>query len=337
MAEQFSPEEVARRIEAQRNARASAEAEAVARRYEHIRPFGTAAASYVQQVQNDERFYLGINAVDVKTRGHARGELAFITGRAGSGKTQLILNAIHNNSDRHVIVFTPDETPEMVLAKLVALRYGISAEVLEERVKAKDSEYLQIIQHAADRDFSKLIVIDAGLTLEKMGSALDEAEDYWQARCDLAVYDYLEMLPGGTGFSDVAGKAQGMKMWTTTANVPMLCMHQGKRGEGNTRGTAQGMDSMRYGGEAEAIVVLEVFRKRDNKALSPFEREHTHKNTVTVNVAKNKRPPMKTGEVDLYMNPETGHIRALTNVDLTRDGVPTSNAADLLQARRPSQ
>jgi hypothetical protein len=63
------------------------------------------------------------------------------------------------------------------------------------------------------------------------------------------------------------------------------------------------------------------------------DREVLHKNTVTVNVAKNKRPPMKTGEVDLYMVAETGHIRTLTQVDQVRDGMPTSNARALLQAR----
>jgi hypothetical protein len=123
-----------------------------------------------------------------------------------------------------------------------------------------------------------------------------------------------------------------MKVWTNEADVPMLCMHQGKRGEGQ-RGIAGGMDTMRYGGEAEAIIVLEVFRKRDDRTRTQYEREVLHKNTVTVNVAKNKRPPMKTGEVDLYMVAETGCIRTLTQVDQVRDGKPTSSARTLLQAR----
>ena len=332
MAEPLDSQAIQARIEEQREARAAAEAESLLGRYEHIRPFGNTAASYVRQVQNDERFYLGLSGVDVKTRGHARGELTFVTGRAGSGKTQVVLNAIHNNSDKHCIIYTPDETPEMVLAKLVAVRYGISAELLEERVKARDSEYLRIVAHAAEEDFKNLIVIDAGLTLEQMGDALDEAEDFWGERCDVCVYDYLELLPGDSGFQGVSAKAQGMKVWTNEADAPMLCMHQGKRGEGQ-RGIAGGMDTMRYGGEAEAIIVLEVFRKRDDRTRTMHDREVLHKNTVTVNVAKNKRPPMKTGEVDLYMVAETGHIRTLTQVDQVRDGMPTSNARALLQAR----
>lgn len=328
-------DELHRRIEEQAAQREAAAAAELKQRYALIRPFGAAAQEYVRQIQDEDRFLLGIPGVDAKTRGHRRGELTYVTGRAHSGKTQVILNSVHNNSDKHVLMFTPDESPELVLSKLIAIRHGISSEALEERVKANDPEAIRLVQHAASSDFRKLIVIDAGLRLEQMGQALDEAEDYWQDRCNACIYDYLELLPGDTGFNGVAAKSTAVKGWTNDADVPMLCMHQGKRGD-NERGVAQGMDGMRFGGEAEAIVVLEVYRKRDNKRLTDFERMG-HQNTVTVNVAKNKRPPMRLGETDLYMDPETGRIRALTHLDMVRDGKPTRNAAEMLAATRKAE
>lgn len=337
MSAEFNPDEIKQKIEQQREATAAAEAEALARRYELIRPFGSAADAYVRQVQNQDRFFLGLSGIDVKTRGHARGELTFVTGRAGSGKTQVVLNALHNNSDKHCIIFTPDETPEAVLAKLVAVRYGISADVLEERVKANDPEALDIIRSAASEDFRNLIVIDAGLTIDQMGQALDEAEDFWGDPCDIAVYDYVELLPGDTSYNGIIAKAQAIKAWCRTANVPMFGIRQNKRGDGDQRGKAQGMDGMAYGGEAEATIILEVYRKREDRTMSQWDREHTHKNTVTVNVAKNKRPPMKTGEVDLYMNPDTGHIRTATREDMVRDGAPTRDASELARAMKENK
>lgn len=331
MAEQLDLAEVRERIRKQQEARAEDEAARFERQYSFIRPFDLAAASYVRQVQDDDRIYLGVTAVDQLTRGHSRGDLTFITGRPFSGKTQLILNAVNYNSGAHGIIFTPDETSESVLAKLIGVRYGVNAEQLEERVKGSDTETLKLIHHVAAVDFSHLIVIDAGLTCEQMGKAVDEAENHWGAAIDYAVYDYLELLPGDTGFNGVTAKAQALKNWTKTANVPLWCIHQAKRGDGN-RGEQVGADDMRFGGDDAATTILGVYRKRDNKKLSDFDRLG-HKNTVTVNVAKNKRPPMLTGEVDLYLHPETGLIRALTRTDMVRDGAPTKNAAEMLRSQ----
>lgn len=330
MPEQLDIDAIRERIRTQQEAQAEVIAATYQREYSIIRPFDLAAASYVRQVQDDDRLYLGVVEVDALTRGHSRGDLTFITGRPFSGKTQLILNAVNYNSSSHGIIFTPDETAEAVLAKLVGIRYGINAEQLEERISNNDPEIVKLIHHVAAVDFSRLIVVDAGLTIDQMGDALEEAEQHWQAAADFAVYDYLELLPGDSGFNGVTAKAQAMKRWTKTANVPMLCMHQAKRGEGN-RGESVGADDMRFGGDDAATAILGVFRKRDNKKLNDFDRLG-HKNTVTVNVAKNKRPPMLTGEVDLYLHPQTGVIRALTRTDLVRDGAPTKNASEMLSA-----
>jgi replicative DNA helicase len=333
LAEELDFDALHKRIEEQQAARDAEAAATLKQRYALIRPFGAAATEYVRQIQDEDRFYLHLKGVDAKTRGHGRGELCYVTGRPHSGKTQVVLNAVHNNSDKFVLMFTPDESPELVLAKLIAIRHGIPSDALEERVKVGDPEAIRLVQHAASSEFRRLIVIDAGLRLEQMGQALDEAEDYWQEQCNCCIYDYLELLPGDSGFNGVAAKSQAMKAWVKKSDTPMLCMHQGKKGEGGTRGQAQGMDGMRFGGDSEAIVVLEVYRKRDNRTLTEWERAG-HQNTITVNVAKNKRPPMKLGETDLHMDPETGFIRIATHLDLVRDGKPTTSAAEMLAAGR---
>lgn len=267
------------------------------------------------------------------TRGHGRGELTLVTGRPFSGKTQVVLNALHNNSDKYAIIFTPDESAELVLSKLIAIRYGLPAADLEARVKDGDREAIRIVHDAAAHDYSRLLIVDAGLTLEQMGHALDEAQHYWGHQADVAVYDYLELLPGESSFSGVTAKAQALKAWTKQADVPMLCMHQGKKGDSDTRGQAQGMDGMRYGGEAEAIIVLEVYRKIQSKKLSDIEKVG-HAYSVTIFVAKNKRPPSQTGEADYFMNPETGFIRPLTPEDRYRAGEPTRDPRVVLGTRK---
>ena len=74
------------------------------------------------------------------------------------------------------------------------------------------------------------------------------------------------------------------------------------------------MDSMRFGGENEATYVVEVFRKCQDESLDAYERE-AEQNSITVGVVKNKRPPSKTGYVDLHIASETGAIRPLQEGD----------------------
>src|SRR5690625_1899490 len=86
-----------------------------ARKYRYVRPFSEAAEGLIEFLQNpDGRFMLGVEPIDLMVRGFGRGELAYITGRAHSGKTQLLLNAVAHeiNAGKRIIMFTPDEVAE---------------------------------------------------------------------------------------------------------------------------------------------------------------------------------------------------------------------------------
>jgi replicative DNA helicase len=284
-------------------------------RYQFVRPFTTAAEGLIEYAQNPEgRFMLGIRDIDAMTRGFGRGELIYVTGRAHSGKTQICLNAIVNNPQKRILIFTPDEVSELVLSKLVSMRYGISAELVEKQIKEGDEKTIEMVRTAAAKDFRNVIVIDDSLTLGQMANAYDEAVDWWGQPADAVIIDFLELIPGDDGADGVVAKSQALKRWTKEKWVPVICLHQASRSSA-PRGVSAGMNAMRYGGETEAIMVLEVFRKRENEALDEWERDR-HKDTITVNLAKNKRPPSKKGEVDLHIDPETGSIRALRHEDL---------------------
>ena len=336
MAEVLDPAEIAARIQARTEREAGPDhppAPAPARRrYRWIKDFSEAAEGLIDYAQNPEgRFLLGLHDVDVMTRGFGRGELVYVTGRAHSGKTQVVLNAINANPDKRILYFTPDEVSELVLSKLVSIRHGVDAETLEQRIKDGDQYSIELVRKTATRDFPNLLVIDESLTLAQMHEAVNEAEDYWGARVDAVIIDFLELIPGDhEGEQGVVAKSQALKRWGKEIDAPVICLHQGKRSAG-PRGQAQGMDGMRYGGDTEAIFVLEVFRKRDDESLDAWDRDR-HANTVTINVAKNKRPPCKKGERDFYMDPNNGLVRPLTGADQVASGGATTNAMDVIQA-----
>lgn len=299
-------------------------------RYQYVRPFTTAADGLIDYAQNPEgRFMLGVRDIDAMTRGFGRGELIYVTGRAHSGKTQVVLNAISNNPTKRVLLFTPDEVSELVLSKLVSMHYGISAEDVEAEIRAGNQSTIDMVRKAAAHDFKNLLVIDDSLTLGQMARAYDEACDWWGGPADLVIVDFLELIPGEDGADGVVAKSQALKRWTKQANVPVLCLHQASRSSGN-RGQSAGMNAMRYGGETEAIMVLEVYRKREDESLDAFDRNR-HANTLTVNLCKNKRPPSKKGEVDLFIDPNNGQIRPMRDEDLFTTGVPLQSAEQALR------
>lgn len=283
--------------------------------YKWVRPLSTAADQFIDWLTTDEeRFHFGIRPVDAMVRGIGRGEMAYITGKSHSGKTQFLIQAISNNAGRPMIWFTPDEVDVLVLAKLIAVHRGIRADELEQRIKSGDQDAIALVYEVVDESFPQLAIVDETLTLEEMSMALAEARLMWGgAEPAVAVIDFLELLPGHGETSGVRQKSQDVKRWGKQEDVPVLCIHQAKRGDGQ-RGIAQGIEGMNYSGETEANYVLEVFRKRDgfNPSVAADKQNwQREQNTVTVNVCKNKRPPCHKGMVDLFLEPTCGQIRPL--------------------------
>lgn len=321
--------EMVRAAVADRRIEDSAEANLVAvERYRYVRPFGASADALVDYLQNPEgRFMLGLREIDVMTRGFGRGELCYVTGFAHSGKTQLFLTGLVNNRHRPIVLFTLDEPSELVLAKLVSLVKGWNFEWVEERVKANDRDVIRELKDVAATDFANLIVVDESLSLAQMSDAMKEAEDYLGRKVDAVGIDYLDLLRDG---EDTEGKSQAVKRWTKDHDVATICVHQGGKGE-SSKGQPITLATMRFGGHAEAIFVLGVRRKRDDESLDGYERAQ-HKDTVSISVVKNKRPPSKKGEHDFLLDPDSGIIRPIP------ERPPVGMAAALqARARRDGQ
>lgn len=318
-AEVLTFDEVQQRLADRRQAEATEATNAGTEQYQFLRPVTTAAEGLIEYLENPQgRFMLGLHDVDVMTRGFGRGELVYVTGHAHSGKTQVLLNAIVNNPDSVILMFTPDEPAELVLAKLVSIIHGINSEDIEELIKDGHAETARMVRDTAARSLKNLVIIDEPLSWENMRIAYEEAVDYY-GRVDVCIFDFLEQLPGSSDgdAEGVAAKSLQLKRWVKSANVVGICIHQRSRSSGGSsakRGQAAGMGGMRYGGENDAIFVVEVFRKCDDEDLDAFERER-ERNTITVNVCKNKRPPCKKGMVDLYLEPTTGLVRELRSGD----------------------
>jgi KaiC/GvpD/RAD55 family RecA-like ATPase len=301
----------------------------LAANYRHIRPFSGTYSGIIEALESndDNRFRLGIAEIDLLTRGIGPKELALIVGFSHSGKTQLVNTAICNNRDKRVLFFSFDDPAEMILLKLTCMHEGISAEVLEQRIRQHDEEAKLMLKAAATESFGNLLVVDEGLSLRGMTKAVAEATDMWQAPPDAIIVDYLQMMVGDEegGDSTVDHMSKQVKRWAMKQeNSPTLLVHQTSRSGGGP-GAPITITSGAFGGEAVGTMMIGVRRKRDNRDLEPWDRENTHRNTVTLHLAKNKRPPAKVTPyegVDCYMDPDTGMIRSLRDGDITYGSTP---------------
>ncbi len=248
--------------------------------------------------------------MDLASRGVGRGEVLMVVGRSHTGKSQVLLNSIVtnlvNSPAAHVVIFSMDEPRELVVMKLYCLLRGKSSTEVEEAVKAGDKEIIADLERAANEELSRIAIVDESIPLPAMAEVLDEARDYWGCNPSFTMIDYLELLPGGdSDATGVTSKAQAVKRWAKIQRVPVGLVHQAGRGAGE-KGRAAGLYAGRYGGEQEAIFVIEVYRKKDRNDLSDWEKEY-HAHSINLNLCKNKRTARLVDQT-YYLDPVSGQV-----------------------------
>jgi len=217
----------------------------------------------------------------------------------------IVVNLI-NDPATHVVIFSMDEPRELVAMKLFCLLKGRSSTEVEEAIKANDQRTIQELAEASEKELSRVAIIDESLPLTRMEEVMEEIREWFGTNPSFCMIDYLELLPGGD--SDATGvttKAQAVKRWAKTQRVPVGLVHQAGRGSGD-KGRAAGLYAGRYGGEQEAIFVIEVYRQRDRYDLSPWEKKY-HTDSINLNLCKNKRTARLIDQT-YYLDPSSGHI-----------------------------
>jgi len=257
-----------------------------------------------------ERWYLGFPEVDLAPRGIGKGEVLMVVGRSHPGKSQMLLNSmvtnLVNDPEAHVVIFSMDEPRELVAMKVFCLLQGRSSTDVEESIKAGDEATLQAMRDTAKNEMSRIAIVDESLTLDMMAETMDEVREWWGCNPSFCMIDYLELLPGGeSDATGVTSKAQAVKRWAKTQRVPIGLVHQAGRGA-SSHGYSAGIYAGRYGGEQEAIFVIEVYRKKDRQTLSDWEKRY-HENSINLNVCKNKRTARMVDQT-YYLDPACGQI-----------------------------
>lgn len=286
---------------------------------EFFTPTASAVDDYVHYLKNDAAFQTGFKPIDLCfPSGLDKGDLLLVTGKSHSGKSTVAYSAIISNLERSedftCVFYSPDEPRELAVQKLACMALGRNAAQMEEDLKAGDKQTLKEVRNVANGLLDRVLINDQSLTFDAMLRGIYEAEDYWQKPVSAAVLDFLELMVGDADANGLSGKAAAAKRFAKDADVPLVVLHQTGRGASD-RGKPAGIHGGRFGGEAESVAVLEVYRPKDRADLNEREKQSLE-NVVRLNLCKNKRPPYRLIDVEMVLDPDCGRIREVTVDDL---------------------
>lgn len=305
--------------------------------YRYYQPLSQATDDFVFQANTiNDRIYTGVDTFDTAMRGLGPKQLMLVQGYTHSGKTLFTTNMLRFNKNRRIAMFTPDEDRVSILLKMVAIEHGVSAVDLEYRISQGDKDAIALIRSTAEVDYPNLAVFEDVNDLQTMTRAMEETCDAWSAAADLVIFDFVDLLTNGGDISEgaTAHKINSIKAWGRQ-QAPMMALHQTSRSSG-ADGAEMTISSGAYGGESAATYLIGVRRKRDYwggvvRELEERKRRSSkwgnqdqerledaryelkaHRDTVTFNLLKNKRPPGGlVDEADFKLDAETGRISTI--------------------------
>jgi hypothetical protein len=237
------------------------------------------------------RIGLGLPFYDQRTNGGlAKAECMMVMAYSSVGKTSIALNMIANNPGVPTVFFSLEMSWRQVVARLTAIRSGLSTEEIEKELAA-GREPVELIDTV--RAFPLLLGNDTSeLTIKDMrDQVLRDAPSRLGGRAvRLIVIDYLELI-GGAG---LAGKAEQVDKAATKirslakdTDSSVVVLHQVGKTDGSAGHEPLALDSGKYGGHHPMDQVLGVYAPRLNRNLTPAEYESV-KDELHLQLLKNR-------------------------------------------------
>ena len=208
----------------------------------------------------------GLHDLDHLLGGGIRpGELVYLGGRPGSGKSALMLQIAHNVARREqpALIFSGEMSMASLVERGVSEITGVSMRAL--RRKQIDQETFQALASAAERMSNMPVAIDdtSGLTTSQM---LIRAQRFQrQHGLGLVLFDYLELAGDDSKHGDtsrVSAVSRQLKHIARTLDVPFIALSQLNRGVETRTPPVPRMSDLRQSGsiEADADIVLLIYR-----------------------------------------------------------------------------
>jgi hypothetical protein len=254
---------------------------------------------------DSNKWPLGVHDIDEALAGGLKKrECLIVTGKAHTGKTVLLINAVARNPNNIVMWMTPDEPDLMVLSRILSIRLNKNPREVYDLARRGDEQILAAVRHQSETDLRNLRIIDRaafskyGEAMRRSGHQVDGpidiadhmlgtwSEAAYGRKADVFVWDFASQLDDPL-LGDDPARISALKSLGMRHDAVTIIVHQASRGAGS-RGAALGIESGRYGGEDLAHFMLTVWRPHEDESLPPDERASLE-NVFGIALVKNKR------------------------------------------------
>jgi DNA primase len=272
-----------------------------------LKTFDTAMEGYKEILNEgtDGRIFFNMRKVDRYLNGMKRGEVCFLMGRSGAGKTTIALNLIHNAviKQGHNVVFNSLElNSENIVPQLLQIQYDevegkVANMVLED--KLEDGYFLDTIN-------KRLRIIDRpGQTVDDIERYALMANEIFDNPISMIVIDYFQYIKMGRGeYNEISQAARRMKDLAKKLNCLVFVLSQTSRDGGTDGSTPLSLQSARDTGAIEETgdYVLGVYRPASSSKLTEIERQEKQ-HEYYLQVLKNRWGPI--GKAKLHFTPQS--------------------------------
>lgn len=246
----------------------------------------------------------GFHQLDALSLGLGRGELWYVAGRPGMGKTSLALAMLHAvaKTQRHALLFSLEMSRTELKDRMISMTSGVPHTAIVSR-ELSDQHYHQACD--AISDLGKLPILiddDPRITPARLRSRIRRRSAALRARypfgLGLVIVDYVQLMTdderkGSNRQDELERISRGLKLLAREFEVPMVVLSQMNRGAASAD-AAPKLSDLRGSGslEQDADKVLFVHREADG----PDSR-----GTAELILAKARNAP--TGKVPVKWQP----------------------------------
>lgn len=266
-------------------------------------------------------FRTGIHDLDAKMMGGLRGgDLVYLAGRPGSGKTAMALQMMHNGARRNdpVLLFSGEMSVSSLIERGVSEVSGYGMDVVRKPVLPGD-QYDRLMK-ATERMATMPVAIDATAGI-RTAQMLVRAQRFQRKHGLAAIFfDYIE-LAGDTGKEGETQRlgeiSHALKRMAVSLDVPVIALSQLNRAVEQRNPPRPRMSDLRQSGalEQDADSVWLLYRQDYymEQGFTGLDYDPARENIAEIIVGKHRNGA--TGTVDVRFDPQTMRFQNLVQED----------------------
>ena len=277
-----------------------------------MKDFSISLEGYKKQLEegSDGRVFFNMSQLDATIKGMKKGEVCFLMGRSGSGKTTMALNLIYNTimKQQHNVVFNSLElNSENIVPQLLQIHSDQPEGKVANQVINND---IDRHSHFINEMNNRLRIVDAASqTVDDIEQYALMANDMFDKPISMIVIDYFGYIKstGQGDYNEKSNIARRMKEIAKKLDCLVFVLSQTSREGGSDGSTPVSLQSARDTGAIEETgdYVLGVYRPAVASNLSNDERLAIQ-NEYYCQVLKNRWGGL--GKSKLHFEPMTKRI-----------------------------